>query len=68
MNLVKYTEEDDKYIKDSCISTIIALNPSWDWQDLDKLTYEELDELRESERLAYNARLESNNKVLEDNK
>ena len=46
----------DKYIKDSCISTIMALNPSLDWQDLDKLTYEELDELRESERVACNAR------------
>lgn len=67
MNLVKYLDSE-KYIKDSCISTIMALNPLLDWEDLDKLTYEELDELRESERLAYNARLESNNKVLEDNK
>ena len=67
MNLVKYLDSE-KYIKDSCISTIMALNPLLDWQDLDKLTYEELDDIRESERLAYNARLESNNKVLEDNK
>tara|TARA_B110000495_G_C22511317_1_gene312760 strand:- start:234 stop:434 length:201 start_codon:yes stop_codon:yes gene_type:complete len=66
MNLVKYLDSD-KYLKDSIVSLIMTFNPLLDFKDLYKLTYEELEDIRESERLAYNARLESNNKVL-DNK
>ena len=62
-NLLKYLDSD-KYAKDSIICLIMMFNPLLDYKELYKLSYDELETLRESERVGYNARLESNEKVL----
>ena len=63
-NLLKYLDSD-KYAKASIICLIMQFNPLLDYKILEKLDYEELEILREEERVGYNARLESNKKVLE---
>ena len=62
-DLLKYLDSD-KYAKDSIICLIMQFNPLLDYKELYKLSYEELETLRESERVGYNARLKSNEKVL----
>ena len=63
-DLLKYLDSD-KYRKDSIICLIMMFNPLLDHGELDTLDYDELETLCESERLAYNARLKSNEEVSE---
>ena len=62
-NLLKYLDSD-KYAKDSIICLIMQFNPLLDYKILEKLSYDDLETLREKERVGYNARLKSNEEVL----
>lgn len=57
---------NDEILRNSIIGTIQLLNPLLDYSDLYRLTYKELQELRELERVSYNKRLKSNKKALEN--
>ena len=62
-DLLKYLDSD-RYARDSIICLIMQFNPLLDYKELYKLSYDELETLLESERVEYNARLKSNEKVL----
>jgi len=62
-NLLKYLDSD-KYAKDSIICLIMQFNPLLDYKILEELSYDDLETLREKERVGYNARLKSNEEVL----
>jgi hypothetical protein len=67
MSILKYeTKKATPWNYHSIVATILLFNPLLDYSDLVRLTYEELEELRETERLNYNKRLKSNKKVLEN--